>query len=295
MDTQLGKMKTEEQQSKEGQSPKLIEPNTTTTTTTTTTTSSSPSSSPTHEFSFTISVQPSSSPSSFAIDLSPADEIFFHGHLLPLHFLSHFPMSPRRSTTNSSDCSTSATQPIKDVLDKKPINNKQFSRTNSFRTKRRIKVKSFSLFRPMKWRKPCEADEGEEDDEANEETAMKKKVRFDAGIILKSYLRMVRPLLFFRGLGSKSCKLQMRPHSFSSSYPNTKAGKEDRYGRNSAPASFQTSTTTTTNSGPLQAKDRFPTSVKDGSMDELQSAIEAAIAHCKSSSTTQEGKFKFQC
>ncbi|MCL7030298.1 hypothetical protein MKW94_029360 [Papaver nudicaule] len=72
-------------------------------------------------------------------------------------------MSPRRSTASSLDCSTSATQPIKDVLeDKKPMNNKQFSRTNSFRTKRRIKVKSFSLFRSMKWRKSCEVDEGEE-------------------------------------------------------------------------------------------------------------------------------------
>ncbi|KAI3922214.1 hypothetical protein MKX01_005903 [Papaver californicum] len=291
MDTQQGKMKEEEEKTQEQQSPN-------TTTATTTANSSSPSSSPTHEFSFTISVQPtnklsSSSPSSFAIDLSPADEIFFHGHLLPLHFLSHFPMSPRRSTTNSFDCSTSTTQPIKDVLeDIKPINNKQYNRSNSFRTKRRIKVKSFSLFRPMKWRKPCEVDQGEEDEEENEETVMKKKVRFDAGIILKSYLRMVRPLLFFKGLSSKNCKLQMRPHSFSSSYPNTKARKEDRDGRNSAPASFQTSITTT--SGPLQARDRLPTPVKDGSMDELQSAIEAAIAHCKNSSTTQEGKFKFQ-
>ncbi|RZC67279.1 hypothetical protein C5167_010961 [Papaver somniferum] len=286
METQPGKMKQEEQQST-----KLIEPNSTTTTTTTT---SSPSSSPTHEFSFTISVQPTnklSSSSPYAIDLSPADEIFFHGHLLPLHFLSHFPMSPRRSTANSVDCSTTTSQPIKDVLeDKKTMNSKQFNRSNSFRTKRRIKVKSFSLFRPMKWRKPCEADEGGEDGEENEETAMKKKVRFDAGIILKSYLRMVRPLLFFRGLSSKNCKLQTRPHSFSSSYPNPKARKEDRDGRNSAPASFQTS-----NTSPLQARDRFPTSVKDGSMDELQSAIEAAIAHCKNSSTTQEGKFKFQC
>ncbi|KAI3938127.1 hypothetical protein MKW98_018683 [Papaver atlanticum] len=288
METQQGKMKEE--------STKLTEPNSTTTTTTTTT--SSPSSSPTHEFSFTISVQPTNklSSSPYAIDLSPADEIFFHGHLLPLHFLSHFPMSPRRSTANSVDCSTTTTttttsQPIKDALeDKKTINSKQFNRSNSFRTKRRIKVKSFSLFRPMKWRKPCEADE-EDHEEENEETAMKKKVRFDAGIILKSYLRMVRPLLFFRGLSSKNCKLQTRPYSFSSSYPNPKARKEDKDGRNSAPASFQTSNTSTT--GPLQARDRFPTSVKDGSMDELQSAIEAAIAHCKNSSTTQEGKFKF--
>ena len=60
----------------------------------------SPSSSPSHEFSFTISLHSTSNttiqdksktPPSLAVDLSPADDIFFHGHLLPLHlFLSMF-------------------------------------------------------------------------------------------------------------------------------------------------------------------------------------------------------------
>ncbi|KAJ6954969.1 BRI1 kinase inhibitor 1-like [Populus alba x Populus x berolinensis] len=67
---------------------------------------SSASSSPSHEFSFTISLHSASAPvpdkaknppNSFAIDLSPADDIFFHGHLLPLHLLSHLPVSPRSS------------------------------------------------------------------------------------------------------------------------------------------------------------------------------------------------------
>ncbi|CAA2997665.1 BRI1 kinase inhibitor 1-like [Olea europaea subsp. europaea] len=65
----------------------------------------SASSSPSHEFSITISLHPSvpaktlenKNTSSFAIDFSPADDIFFHGHLLPLHLLSHLPISPRSS------------------------------------------------------------------------------------------------------------------------------------------------------------------------------------------------------
>ncbi|XP_024166215.1 BRI1 kinase inhibitor 1 [Rosa chinensis] len=88
----------------------------------------SASSSPSHEFSFTVSLHHSSStsipdhsknnnkaktPPSFAIDLSPADDIFFHGHLLPLQFLSHLPISPR-SSTNSLD---SFTLPIRDLVD----------------------------------------------------------------------------------------------------------------------------------------------------------------------------------
>ncbi|KAH0680466.1 hypothetical protein KY284_021551 [Solanum tuberosum] len=85
----------------------------------------SASSSPAHEFSFTISLHPTNSTKALesktkqnlnpnlnpnpnqnpsAIDLTPADEIFFHGHLLPLHLLSHLPVSPR-SSTNSIDSS----------------------------------------------------------------------------------------------------------------------------------------------------------------------------------------------
>ncbi|KAK3229331.1 hypothetical protein Dsin_001212 [Dipteronia sinensis] len=71
----------------------------------------SSSSSPNDEFPFTISLYHSSSNPSyhktnnksttstppscaFAIDLSPADDFFFHGHLLPLHLLSHLLAHP---------------------------------------------------------------------------------------------------------------------------------------------------------------------------------------------------------
>ncbi|OIW03430.1 hypothetical protein TanjilG_14655 [Lupinus angustifolius] len=74
------------------------------------------------EFSFTISLNSSSTtfiddkskapPSSLAVDLSPADDIFFHGHLLPLHILSDLPSLPP-SSANSTD---SFTLPIRELL-----------------------------------------------------------------------------------------------------------------------------------------------------------------------------------
>ncbi|OVA10455.1 hypothetical protein BVC80_8983g27 [Macleaya cordata] len=307
MDTQQPQMKKEREEEEEKSKPaepKELGQSTKKPTELTTITCSSSPPSPSHEFSFTISLQPSStnslpdktnssSPPSFAIDLSPADEIFFHGHLLPLHLLSHLPISPR-SSTNSFGCST---PPIKDVLeDQKPTTNNNNNcnnnsssndqyHSNSGGTKKRIKVKSFSLFSPAKWRKQCEIGNREEE---NDDETTKKKVRFDASHILKRYLRMVRPLLFFRGR-TKNCQLQMKTHSFSSN-SNFKGKQEQSIRRNSAPASMQTSAT---NSGSL-AKVKFPSSIKDSSMEELQSAIEAAIAHCKSSSTAKEEKLKFQ-
>ncbi|XP_020582902.1 BRI1 kinase inhibitor 1-like [Phalaenopsis equestris] len=47
--------------------------------------------SPSHEFSFTISLHHHNcSPTPSPLDLAPADEIFFHGHLLPLDKLQTF-------------------------------------------------------------------------------------------------------------------------------------------------------------------------------------------------------------
>ncbi|KAA8528546.1 hypothetical protein F0562_035901 [Nyssa sinensis] len=239
----------------------------------------SASSSPSHEFSFTISLHPSAStipnktkaPPSIAIDLSPADDIFFHGHLLPLHLLSHLPVSPRTST-NSLD--HSFTLPIKELLEEQTpnksstststssrhshshshnnsCNSNSFCQSNIGETKGRTKSKSFSLFGLSKWRKGCEVRE-EEDKEKQ-----KKKPRFDVSDVLKSS----------RG------RQQLR----------------GRRGEFSAPASMRTSPT---NSGLLLATGSIPTSTSDSTMEELQAAIQAAITHCKNSIAMEE---KIKC
>ncbi|KAL3505188.1 hypothetical protein ACH5RR_035029 [Cinchona calisaya] len=298
----------------------------------------SPSSSPSHEFSFTISLQPSSSSSStstskksttgnsniipdnktkssypassFALDLSPADEIFFHGHLLPLHLLSHLPISPR-SSTNSMD---SFTIPIKELYEDQsgPQNPKNNSTTNTKktakscssiidhdrderRTGRRTKnssSKSFSLFGlSSKWKKD------ENIKELDKERQQKKKLKFDVSHVLKRYMRMVRPLLSSLASSRRSSSGgNLEFHSSRQQGYNSYSGnlslrrKPDhiigRRGEFSAPASMRTSPT---NSGLLVATSTTgnvstcSSSTSDSTMEELQAAIQAAIAHCKKS------------
>ncbi|GLT92253.1 hypothetical protein SLE2022_101000 [Rubroshorea leprosula] len=251
----------------------------------------SASSSPSHEFSFTISLHSSTTadktkpPPSIAIDLSPADDIFFHGHLLPLRILSHLPVSPRSSTNSLGSFSL----PISDELDdKKPDERSSNCCTSNSNgdikssipnneTKGRKKHKSFSLFWLGKWQKGHE-----ERDTEDEEKLKKKKMRFNVSHVLKRYVRMVRPLLFFRGRG-QNLHLRQPPYSFSgnlSDLRNIKHELRGRRGQYSAPASMRTSPT---NSGLLVATAPLPSSASDSTMEELQAAIQAAIAHCKKS------------
>ncbi|XVF39959.1 hypothetical protein PTKIN_Ptkin01aG0074800 [Pterospermum kingtungense] len=279
----------------------------------------SASSSPSHEFSFTISLHSSSNtvpadktktPPSIAIDLSPADDIFFHGHLLPLHLLSHLPVSPR-SSTNSLD---SFTLPIRDSLDDpKPdksrihcsksdsnirssnknhdrISSNHHHQSHNIEAKGRNKSKSFSLSSLTRsWQKGRAV----KDTEAKEK--QKKKFRFDVSHVLKRYVRMIRPLLFFRG---KREDLHLHHHrqaySFSGNLSHLRDKEKEfvrgRRGEYSAPASMRTSPT---NSGLLVATTSFPSSTSDSTMEELQAAIQAAIAHCKNSIASGEEKLKY--
>ncbi|KAF5746996.1 BRI1 kinase inhibitor 1 [Tripterygium wilfordii] len=263
----------------------------------------SASSSPSHEFSFTISLHSSSTlvpekakpPPSFALDLSPADEIFFHGHLLPLHLLSHLPVSPR-SSTNSLD---SFTLPIRELMDddKRPTRNSCISNSDSIfdgsnkdhthqsndcETQGRRKNKSFSLFRLTRRQKGCEVTEREDKEKH------KRRIRFDVNHVLKKYARMIRALPFFR---ERRENLQFPRQAYSFSGGSSSRNKHEIRGRRgefSAPASMRTSPT---NSGLLVATTTLPSSTSDSTMEELQAAIQAAIAHCKNS-IAKEDKIK---
>ncbi|KAK8601236.1 hypothetical protein V6N13_059039 [Hibiscus sabdariffa] len=263
--------------------------------------SASASSSPSHEFSFTISDKTKAPPSSIAIDLTPADDIFFHGHLLPLHLLSHLPLSPR-SSTNSLD---SFTLPITELLeldDPKPqitsksdsnirnINGRSVNNKNDIESKAREKSKSFSLFSFARRQKGRV-------DVQDKEKHRKKKMRFDVSHLLKRYVRMVRPLLSFLGKRDK-LHVHRQAYSFSGNLGlRNKMEDELVRGRraeySSAPASMRTSPT---NSGLLVARATtgFPSSTSDSTMEELQAAIQAAIAHCKNS-IRGEDKLKCHC
>ncbi|XP_069148656.1 BRI1 kinase inhibitor 1 [Solanum lycopersicum] len=248
---------------------------------------SSNSSSPSHEFSFTISFQqtnqtpplPSSSSStttsssSFAIDLSPADDIFFHGHLLPLHLLSHFPISSPRSSTNSLD---GFTLPKKNHDFFHQQHNKVLDDDTSC-CDAKAKSKSFSLFGIPKWRVLKDQ---------NKERSSKQYSKKMSQVV-KRYIKMVRPFLSFRNK-----KINMQFHSFSGNLlKQNNNNKNNKWEYSSAPASIRTSPT---NSGLLVAKptggdySNFTNSSSDSTMEELQSAIQAAIAHCKKSISMED-------
>ncbi|KAH1244430.1 BRI1 kinase inhibitor 1 [Glycine max] len=263
----------------------------------------SPSSSPSHEFSFTISLHSSSNttiqdksktPPSLAVDLSPADDIFFHGHLLPLHLLSHFSSSPRFST-NSVD---SFTLPIREFLEDEKRNSSNRSNItidsitscnnkddyyNNRVTKEESKSKpSFSLFGLSKGRKGCQVRDNKEDKEDN--IKHKKKLGYDVMHALKKYLRMVQPLVLFRGRREKG-RFHGQAYSHSGNLiRKNKPEVRGRRGEYSAPASMRTSPT---NSGLLLATTALPPA-NDSTMEELQAAIQAAIAHCKNSIAKEE-------
>ncbi|GMI91171.1 BRI1 kinase inhibitor 1 [Hibiscus trionum] len=280
----------------------------------------SASSSPSHEFSFTVvSLHASSNtvpgktktPPSPAIDLAPADDIFFHGHLLPLHLISHLPVSPRCSTNSLDGCNV----PVRELLDEpkpdNPSNTNCRSKSDSNirsnnknhgngkvgnfhqshnvdEAKGRPKSKSFSLSGLTKWHhhKGSGVRETEEKEKHN-----KTKIRFDLRRVLKRYVRMVRPLLFFRGRREKR-HVHTQSHSFSGNLSWRNKDKELRARRGdfySAPASMRTSPT---NSGLLVATTGYSSSTSDSTMEELQVAIQAAISHCKNSI---KGEDKFKC
>ncbi|KAL3845174.1 hypothetical protein ACJIZ3_002577 [Penstemon smallii] len=265
----------------------------------------SSSSSPSHEFSFTISLESTIKipdktppPNPFAIDLTPADEIFFHGHLLPLHLLSHhhhqhhhhhFPAASPRSSTNSMD---SFTLPMKELL---PDNNTSSSKRfdleyNDYKSQeKRGKSKSFSLFGISNWRKGYDHQKKEKGHQYYEEK--RTKLKFEVSRVVKRYMRLVKPLLSFRGSNrGNNHQILRQPYSSLSGNLLVK-NKRDQLRGESSSAPVTMTRNSPTNSGhlvpPTPSGTLSPISTSDSTMEELQAAIQAAIAHCKKSIATE--------
>ena len=210
---------------------------------------SSPCSSPSQEFSFTISFHhPSPLSRCHVYDLAPADDIFFRGHLLPLQIL---PL---------------AVPPAPPAPPPEPVVERE--------ARERIKKKrASSLFSGVgKWWKV--AAEGEEHEEKRRKKPMAAVDSMSR--MLKKYARVLEPLFFFRG-SEKRRQLQRRPCSFTENHNSREVTKKME---RSAPASMRTSPA---NSGVLVGPASCGGSSENSTMEELQSAIEAAIAHCKNS------------
>ncbi|KAG0471573.1 hypothetical protein HPP92_016119 [Vanilla planifolia] len=253
-------------------------------------------SSPAHEFSFTISLHPPNSHSTNSsnrfnlgkhtttpldVDLAPADEIFFHGHLLPLHFLSHRPSD--FSTENAGFL------PLDHVETEKkqstnaaaaPIPSATPGGSDHFHDRRKPKTFS-SLFGLRKWLK------GNENRPDEDQQRRGRKKLFDVARLWKKYANLIEPLLLFKGWKTKQ-EFRRSPHSFSGGSISREGGWRQRWrGEYSAPASIRTSPT---NSGLLVAPASILSSSDESTMEELQNAIQAAIAHCKDSIAAKDDK-----
>ncbi|KAL0917132.1 hypothetical protein M5K25_012179 [Dendrobium thyrsiflorum] len=244
------------------------------------------SSSPSHEFSFTISfhapktfsgttsaaaaaVKLSKSSSSLLdFDFSPADDIFFNGHLLPLHFVSHRP----------SDISIDNA----DFLPPSQIGREYIEASNTAAAtvstsdyNGRSISKSFPLIWLRKW---LRGNDGEEDrvEEKQRKKTIKKKV-FDFALLWKKYTSLVESFHFLKYWKEK--REIRRSSQFSFSGDGRLRGWNWQGGL-SAPASIRTSPA---NSGLLGTPP-----ATNFSSEELQNAIQAAIVHCKNSIAVED-------
>ncbi|XP_073032598.1 BRI1 kinase inhibitor 1-like [Primulina eburnea] len=266
----------------------------------------SPTSSPNHEFSFTTSLHPQSevpdqnkSNPSFAMDLSPADKIFFHGHLLPLHYLSNHPVYPRCST----DSFDSFTLPIEELSGEYNSSSNTYTDQQEYISIDHInptcqescssvlkeegrprKPISFSFFGFSKWRKGCE----EKQDNGRQETdrKQKRKSKFNLSTVVKRCTRFINPFLSLR---NRRMNPQFHGQTYSSFSGNLRVrNKKELRGRRgefSAPASMRNCPT---NSGLLVASGTATPTARDSTMEELQAAVQSAIAHCKKSIVAEE-------
>ncbi|XP_051150969.1 BRI1 kinase inhibitor 1-like [Andrographis paniculata] len=224
--------------------------------------------SPSHEFSFSVSFPPKNTFSSFAInDLSPADDIFLHGHLLPLHDV--LPVSNHRPTMEDDD------------------NLKYLSESNQNGIMERKKSRFLSL---IGWRRSKDRDRDDDrEDDDHWGKKQRRRSKFDMSSVVKSYMRLMKPIIQLivngRRSGGDRRRQRRQPRSFSGNLP-MKSKKWELQGEYSAPASMMPSRT---NSGLLLGSGITPTTRGgDSTIEELQAAIQAAIAHCKNTLATAE-------
>ncbi|PWA72836.1 hypothetical protein CTI12_AA265850 [Artemisia annua] len=150
------------------------------------------------------------------------------------------------------------------------------------------KSKAFSIFGMPKSKKSEDVRKGDEDQNI-EGNNNKKKLKSDLGQLIKRYMKMMKPLLSFPRSRRGNRKFNHQSHSFSGNSLNRKPPKMNdmRRGQFSAPVSMRTSPG---NSRILASGTVSPTKsvTSESTMDELHAAIQAAIAHCKNSSATED-------
>lgn len=251
--------------------------------------------SPSHEFSFTISLQSTPPPctpsmnitnsctdnastsSVTTFDLSPADKLFSGGQLLPLQAVSKTKASPRNSNSSAENFSL----PLDRI--ESDLSSRRYNTTNSSIKSETTKTKLKSISDVFRiWRAKTEETELRSDNK----TKTNKK-RLELGQVLKRFMSMVENIFSNNRRERERRDLQKRPHSFS--VPRERERWRKKRGQRSAPASMRGSPS---HSGhfSMGSINKLSSSSDESTMEELQNAIEAAIAHCKSSIAAKGGQ-----
>ncbi|KAH7652848.1 hypothetical protein IHE45_19G043700 [Dioscorea alata] len=233
---------------------------------------SSPS--PSSEFSFTISFHPSPNSNSSSIyynNATPSMPI-----TLPPSFLSSISSSPSDFSIEHLSLS-SDTQVTQDKPKSSPL--------SSFLSFSKWLPKRSHNTGVINKQDSCSCSSNINNNNNNNQKKKKKKKNsntrkkaFNISRVFKRYKSVMESLFFFKREKAERRGLSRRPYSFS---VKDKDGLKSRRRREfSAPVSMRTSPT---NSGLLVAAPATFSSPHESSMEELHSAIQAAIAHCKNS------------
>ncbi|XAR54653.1 hypothetical protein NMG60_11029885 [Bertholletia excelsa] len=272
-----------------------------------------PTSSSSSDFEFTVSLSPRKSSAA----LCPADELFYRGQLLPLHLhsrlsmLRHIVLSASSSSSFSSDAATASRDSAASSTstDSRPSFSGDFPDCHSSRPSsavdddelrrlqphthdeiKRAKYFSFSRFSSV-FRK-----------DAGAGGSPVQRVSATAREVIRKYLKKVKPLYkklsqkqqqkmspmpataTAAGLSSEKTDGSLKAnnggllHSYSGNLRNYPRRKS--CAATSCPSSRRSSPS---HSGVLYQNGFSGTSTTSSSMEELQSAIQSAIAHCKNS------------
>ncbi|XP_020580975.1 BRI1 kinase inhibitor 1-like [Phalaenopsis equestris] len=239
------------------------------------------SSSPSHEFSFTISLHApnsisgtntaggggklsNSSSSCLNFDLSPADDIFFNGRLLPLHFVAHRLSDSSIQSTNFPPLSPIETLEANYTTAGGAGTGAFAAVPTSVHSGRRSAPIAF----PFYWlRKRLRKKDGEEN--RLDEKQRKKKL-LDFALLWKKYTSLVEQFLLLKDWREK--REIRRSTQFSFHGEGRQRGWQEGL---SAPASIRTS--------PANSSLLVTPSTTNFSSEELNNAIQAAIVHCKNS------------
>ncbi|CAA0824300.1 Unknown protein [Striga hermonthica] len=224
-----------------------------------------------------------------------ADDIFFDGHMLPLH--CHPNHRSSSSSTNSVDSTFTLTLDTEDNKNNNNNNNKiddfhDQERCRFLEGKQRVKSRSFShIF--SKWRKHHRDHDCV--DEGDKNGGKIRKSRFNiVNKLVKPFA--MNPFRHKRAGKNKTNKdsfdheFLRQPASFNAYSGSLRVKRRKGFGvrgRRSEYASAPVSITTSpANSGPLLVRAYYHKS--DSTVEELQAAIQAAIVHCKNSVNAQE-------